>query len=833
MVSITAMLSYICEICLDTFCSTDDLKLHLLSSHYGALSTEAEINTESESVLGLGFEPETFTEEEDPLRLDVKTEVEEPPSQCSLARPLRSGTLLKSSSFLEVHAREAHQEETYHTRANQAQQAPTTEGQSSFVQLKQEPDSDQDSIGHRGSDVTISSKVLADSKRLPKPGLKKDGRRSQSPFRAKTRGGPDKRRYYCGICNKAMPGSDRAAHMKDFHFGLSCTVCNKDFENWTFLNIHAMTFHRNEKIFSCSVCDRTFATTKNVREHLVKIHKINFIIGANEGKKDIPSFCCPMCDKEFRHKRGLTVHIADTHDDGYKCNKCGQPFSSLGLRSRHVREVHKSVRKSDSSQACSKKLRPSTRPLRRVRQKQLQRYECTRCSESFSGDESLGHHTRQVHLEGVFSFDGSVSGEVLPKKAQGEQHDKVAHSNQKNIPKGRTSSSLSKLKCSFCDTKFFSKNQRQLHIVSKHGVASMSSEPEDYDDDWTNAAEAGTGLTNSDASVQDNPEAEYILKVEEDNLDSDALVECSELGEPLNHDVKKEVLELDFDDGNMPSREVHLQESNREPEKNVQTKDPLASRLQPENAIEKLKKPSRSYRTAETTKQQRKSGTLASKFKRSSMSTPTNAEALSAAKELFVFTTEHAKLKMALETFTEFKKTLASQLASAVWLKSVGPNINCNSVTYNSDDCCAVISCNNQDSTEWFKDTISRIQLGGHRFRAWRKGEMPKVTRMSLSLPDTFDRLNHPDIEAAVSHFNADSCDLFSVRCEKAQTSGRVFEVDVGPLLHQFCLGNNWSLNFLMGSVECKPMSSYETIPGSKPLQASGKTTIEINCFSE
>ena len=179
--------------------------------------------------------------------------------------------------------------------------------------------------------------------------------------------------------------------------------------------------------------------------------------------------------------------------------------------------------------------------------------------------------------------------------------------------------------------------------------------------------------------------------------------------------------------------------------------------------------------------------------------------------KLFVYNSEHSPQKMSFETFVELKKTLAAEFAFAILLKSVGSNINCGEVTFNSDHSCVVISCYNRESMAWFKEKISHIKLEGLRFRAWEEEELPKTVSMKLTLPDTFDQLEHPPIEAAIRHFNADSCDLFRIRSETRRMSDRVLDVEVGPILNKFCRENNWTLNFLMGSIRCEPVDFLST----------------------
>ena len=703
------------------------------------------------------------------------------------------------------------------------------------------------------------------------------------------------KRFLCGVCQKWLMWCERISHMEEAHLGensRSCERCSRDFKTLTDLDAHAQSDHPDEKIFSCPICHKTFALTKNRREHLSKIHLFtnpdDFSDERGSGelgddvdlKKSKENYFCEICSTNFQTLPELNVHNRKTHPENIMCTICGKKFSSQKVLKRHTDFVHNKSRRcrkcgqefgsvrqfeqhmredhyeesGHNCQICSKAFSSSAYLLRHqtVHTTEKKKFECSPCGLTYASADTLSHHKRRIHKgqafirafkcsacdkafsakerlrdhvelthEGVRNHLCHICSKALGSKGTLKSHIERIHFGEKTPSKkvcefcGKAYSSRThffthmmrrhpqqlKFSCQFCERKFTSDHQLKSHARVKHFSTLIRIEPaavtavdkggsdrgssscDNPTRSNTNDLPDGREDTTTDKNVElpDIDESSTAEKAEELEPDSrNALV--SDEGPQLDSSC-----DIDLDPLDVGPKPGEVQPQNDQPPQGppMSIDDFEAPSTMPSARLEPFGEPQ-----------------------------PSNCETelVSAATgKLFVYNSEHSPQKMSFETFVELKKTLAAEFAFAILLKSVGSNINCGEVTFNSDHSCVVISCYNRESMAWFKEKISHIKLEGLRFRAWEEEELPKTVSMKLTLPDTFDQLEHPPIEAAIRHFNADSCDLFRIRSETRRMSDRVLDVEVGPILNKFCRQNNWTLNFLMGSIRCEPVDFLST----------------------
>ncbi|GJQ69060.1 hypothetical protein Trydic_g6224 [Trypoxylus dichotomus] len=190
-------------------------------------------------------------------------------------------------------------------------------------------------------------------------------------------------RHRCIHClNRFNSKASLAQHIITVHTDIKnhiCCTCGKKFSSKTALKVH-MKSHSNERLYKCKlcsyagrtasalyvhmsthsdymciceVCSKTFKSTRNLNDHLRRVH--------NESKKHECNYCgkrfvdkymlsihirchtgvrpykCTLCEKAFIRSDGLKEHLA-THGDRilYECQKCGKKFTSKKGIARHT-----------------------------------------------------------------------------------------------------------------------------------------------------------------------------------------------------------------------------------------------------------------------------------------------------------------------------------------------------------------------------------------------------------------------------------------------------------------------------------------------------------------
>ncbi|XP_065335890.1 protein tramtrack, beta isoform-like isoform X2 [Cloeon dipterum] len=182
-------------------------------------------------------------------------------------------------------------------------------------------------------------------------------------------------RYSCSICNRDF-ASQRLYHSHlDKHQELTPSIkCNKSFSTVRKLNLRMAN---RRKTLKCNKCGKTFSTSSLLRQHL-DIHKdgpdVHFLLSggyesapASSGKiiSSQGKFICSVCNRTFSHKRSCWTHMA-MHNGRTTCSVCQKTFSSLSiLRAHYAKHEGKTV--------------------------------CSICNVSVSTAKSLKRHMTSVH----------------------------------------------------------------------------------------------------------------------------------------------------------------------------------------------------------------------------------------------------------------------------------------------------------------------------------------------------------------------------------------------------------------------------------------------------
>lgn len=123
----------------------------------------------------------------------------------------------------------------------------------------------------------------------------------------------------------STPENCGATNLASFGENLSCTVCNKVFENPLILDAHERT-HKSPR-YKCDDCGKGFSQLRNYKYH-VSVHK---------GTKEFAAKC-PECDKLFNDKGYLSSHLKiHRNKKEYVCPSCPKSFNQRVAFNMHVR----------------------------------------------------------------------------------------------------------------------------------------------------------------------------------------------------------------------------------------------------------------------------------------------------------------------------------------------------------------------------------------------------------------------------------------------------------------------------------------------------------------
>lgn len=208
----------------------------------------------------------------------------------------------------------------------------------------------------------------------------------------------------------------------------------------------------------CKICNTQFDSLNDIKHHLVRNHnkKVNFEDDIIPFKLFEDKFICGVCNVVFQAYKPLTTHM-NVHFTKHVCDVCGEGFmNEIRLKVHHVR-VHQERKDLGSfpCEECGKvfsTLFLKTDHVRRVHEKE-KRYQCPHCSECF-----MYHVSRLRHLESAHGKIREYKCDYCPKVfnyfAKRTNHVNAVHLNIKRFA------------CDVCELKFYSKSKLNRHMVT-------------------------------------------------------------------------------------------------------------------------------------------------------------------------------------------------------------------------------------------------------------------------------------------------------------------------------------------------------------------------------
>lgn len=190
------------------------------------------------------------------------------------------------------------------------------------------------------------------------------------------------RPYSCSICQKGFATNRCAKIHERTHVWneFLCRFCGKKFKNQTYCAHHEKVVHTNSAEFTCKYCGKQYLQKRDLAQHEA-MHR---------GE---PSNKCQICGKEYFRKSELTLHLKLHEGGGHKCGFCEKEFLRLSDKIYHEK-IHKKHKPFTCTYCGKQFLRVASLRLHEKQHTGEKNYQCPYCVKRFTSRASLKEHER-------------------------------------------------------------------------------------------------------------------------------------------------------------------------------------------------------------------------------------------------------------------------------------------------------------------------------------------------------------------------------------------------------------------------------------------------------
>ncbi|XP_052897344.1 zinc finger protein weckle-like [Anopheles moucheti] len=205
--------------------------------------------------------------------------------------------------------------------------------------------------------------------------------------------------FQCKICFKICSSNANLKrheinHMpEDERHRFACTMCDKKFNTTFNLKAHMKIVHEGVKPFICEECGKPFNSKGALKEH--------YIVHTEERP-----FQCAYCSKQFKNAAHLKTH-EDTHNDTlYVCPHCGLKLNTKRTLNMHM-VVHSDQKKFKCQECGNEYKRSKALKAHLILHTGLRPYQCPFCDKTFANGSNCRSHKKKFHPRELAALEAS------------------------------------------------------------------------------------------------------------------------------------------------------------------------------------------------------------------------------------------------------------------------------------------------------------------------------------------------------------------------------------------------------------------------------------------